>query len=426
MGVALLTAISLTPSSLAQSIDMYGNISFQRAGESIALRAEVIENYRALFSVSGTLALQLWACSAPFTGGTIVGHKVAEANLGTLQGGYYVINVNRQVPFYSPPTGSYFMVLVLAEWDWGQFKTVDWQNFQGTQSFFASYSPILPTHGLLTSKFLGSWKGVQVVNGQQQFSIDAIVTRLGVNGFSLKATYNLPGLPQSDSTELYYDDGTIQGYANVDGQLTSVFNGRWFVNGNTITADYDIAEINFSYSLTMVYTLQSDTTITMSGSYTTGDTISGSAIKQGITPLPTPEPTPPIAPAPTFIEWALLNGLTGDDAAPNADPDHDGLVNLVEYYMGLDPTVANVNGVVLSHSPTANPPTVSLIYQRSTNTTLVTGTVEWEAALTNSNWSDDGVLETTQDTGAHQNVTATVTNAPGETVKFLRLRVRQN
>ncbi|MEY3481093.1 MAG: hypothetical protein RIQ71_1868 [Verrucomicrobiota bacterium] len=129
--------------------------------------------------------------------------------------------------------------------------------------------------------------------------------------------------------------------------------------------------------------------------------------------------------SPSFGDWAAQKGLTGADASPTADPDKDGLVNLVEYYMGLDPTLPDTNGIILSNSLTATPPSLSLIYQRSTNTTGVTGNVVWTTALTDTNWSANGVVESVVSNGTNQQVTATVTNAPGEAAKFLRLRVQQ-
>lgn len=44
----------------------------------------------------------------------------------------------------------------------------------------------------------------------------------------------------------------------------------------------------------------------------------------------------------TFAEWISGYGLAGADALPDADPDHDGIANLMEYALdGFSPVVAD-------------------------------------------------------------------------------------
>jgi hypothetical protein len=119
-------------------------------------------------------------------------------------------------------------------------------------------------------------------------------------------------------------------------------------------------------------------------------------------------------------------GLTGNDRLPAADPDKDGLANLVEYYMGREADTYEGAGIILSNNWTVTPATMSIIYNRATNVTGVTGGVVWSSALTNANsWTNNGVTENAVNKGTHEEVTATVTNAPTDTQKFLRLRVTQ-
>ena len=44
-----------------------------------------------------------------------------------------------------------------------------------------------------------------------------------------------------------------------------------------------------------------------------------------------------------YSSWTTNYGLTGSDALPNADPDHDGIPNLMEYVLGGDPRVASTS-----------------------------------------------------------------------------------
>lgn len=129
-------------------------------------------------------------------------------------------------------------------------------------------------------------------------------------------------------------------------------------------------------------------------------------------------------PIPSFNDWATQKGLSGNNALPAADPDNDGIANLLEYYMGLEPLTSDRNPVSVSWTA-GNPSSLSMTYRRGKNTTGVTGSVSWISSLNTNNWSTSGITETTLDMTDYFNVTATITNAPSEAAKFMRLRVEQ-
>jgi len=136
-----------------------------------------------------------------------------------------------------------------------------------------------------------------------------------------------------------------------------------------------------------------------------------------------------VSAAPTTItlsDWATQNGLSGADAAPDADPDRDGMSNLMEFYLGLNPTQSggtNQNTMVVVPGPNN---TVSMTYRRAKGITGVSAAVQASGDLSSSNsWGTDGVQETVTDKGDYEEVTATVTNPPGATKMFMRLWVSQ-
>ncbi len=122
--------------------------------------------------------------------------------------------------------------------------------------------------------------------------------------------------------------------------------------------------------------------------------------------------------------WRFANFGSYDStgaAADDADPDHDGLNNLLEYVMGSDP---NASGM-LSGTLALNGANLEYTYARSTaaKDAGVTYQVQWSDTLEAGSWSTQEVTDqitTTQ--GALETVKASVPIGSGGK-RFLRLRV---
>ncbi|MEX1110532.1 MAG: MBG domain-containing protein, partial [Chthoniobacterales bacterium] len=111
----------------------------------------------------------------------------------------------------------------------------------------------------------------------------------------------------------------------------------------------------------------------------------------------------------SFGDWSA--GLS--DAAPGADPDGNGLVNLVEYFFGMEPG-AEAAGSMLIGAPTAT--NFHMDYRRSKSLNGVTGGVMWRNDLSSGTWSTNDVTdEFLSDEGAYEMRRATVPVLPGET-----------
>lgn len=121
--------------------------------------------------------------------------------------------------------------------------------------------------------------------------------------------------------------------------------------------------------------------------------------------------------APAFAEWAT--GLT--DPSPTADPDGDGLPNLLEYFLGLDAAGPSSSGIVFD----AGDGLLVLDYPRSKALSGSSGRVEWTSQLTpDAVWSTSRITDSIlTDEGAYERRRATLPVEPGDTRKFLRLKV---
>ena len=126
--------------------------------------------------------------------------------------------------------------------------------------------------------------------------------------------------------------------------------------------------------------------------------------------------------APSFVEWATGLGNT----TATGDSDGDRVVNLLEYFYGLDPAKADAfSPVVQAVSGGAE---VIFDYRRSKAALGVTGTVEATTNLAgNATWTSADVISDAliTDVGLYEARRATVTVNLGETKKFVRLRVTQ-
>ncbi|NCY21877.1 hypothetical protein EBX31_07965 [bacterium] len=128
----------------------------------------------------------------------------------------------------------------------------------------------------------------------------------------------------------------------------------------------------------------------------------------------------------SLSEWATQYSLSGDDALPQADPDKDGMTNLMEFYLGLTPTSPSAGGSPFAVTADRNN-TISMTYLRAKGVTGVTGGAQASGDLSGGTWSSDGVVETVKDAAdpRYEEVTATVIAPQGTTKMFMRLKVSQ-
>jgi|GEM_PF-3595787 len=117
-------------------IQFNGNSGYTRNSDTVSLFADRIDNLNNTGLTSGNLTLQLWACQAPYTGGSLTGWKLAELPLGVLQANHFLAPVQSDVPAHSPESGDYAIALVIAEWDGEGFNRIhDVHNYPDRDVF---------------------------------------------------------------------------------------------------------------------------------------------------------------------------------------------------------------------------------------------------------------------------------------------------
>jgi hypothetical protein len=107
---------------------MRGSVDYRIAEDRVHLSVEHIENPRETANLSGTLALELWALTAPYAGGAFHGTHLAGVSIGSLFGQTESTTTSFDLPFFSPPAGNGHFVLMLREWTSAGYVTRDFAN----------------------------------------------------------------------------------------------------------------------------------------------------------------------------------------------------------------------------------------------------------------------------------------------------------
>jgi PKD repeat protein len=223
--LAILILFGLKTDLKAQRLDISGIGSYVRVGNLVTLGIDRIDHYiNPFYYQSGTLYLQLWTCLTPYNGlQTSLGYKVAEATLDPLSAGYYYSNVSRTVPFFAPPNGTYYMVMVLAESDGYQPLTMDWFNFSNTETF--GYIPPPPPPVVTPPSIISQPSNLNVTaGGGATFSVNA-------NGTSPSYQWYKNGSPISGATASSYTIPSAQA-SDAGNYTVTVLNSAGSVSSN--------------------------------------------------------------------------------------------------------------------------------------------------------------------------------------------------
>ncbi len=123
----------------ASDVRFVGNAGYAYVGNSAVLTADQVANFDSS-GFSGTLRIELWAVTSPYSGVNTFGYNLASYTLGQLTAGFAFNNINSgTILFLPPPDGTWWLVMVLTEYDAGPvdggYSVRSWVNFSSPVVF---------------------------------------------------------------------------------------------------------------------------------------------------------------------------------------------------------------------------------------------------------------------------------------------------
>ena len=133
MPLAFAAALFLPSVAVASDVEFGGTVSYTFNDTTARLTADRIQNFDTSGS-SGSLRLELWAATSPYSGGTFTGYKLAQASLGILPyNNYYSMVDIDGIAFNPPPDGTWIFILFVTEYTGSVlndgYSIDDWVNF---------------------------------------------------------------------------------------------------------------------------------------------------------------------------------------------------------------------------------------------------------------------------------------------------------
>ena len=108
---------------------------WQTSDEGGTLHIHVAKISHTRPGVTGTLKLVVWATKWPYHGGAIEGWKLGEVKKDALQPGYTYSDVHNTAKYFPPPRGTYYVTLVLEEFDGAEYRIESYLNSNGPSEF---------------------------------------------------------------------------------------------------------------------------------------------------------------------------------------------------------------------------------------------------------------------------------------------------
>ena len=115
-------------------VGFFGYVSWLAGGGRVQFYAEEVLNQRTS-GRTGVLRARLWATSTRYEGGVLQGYPMATTRIGRVYAGSYLPNYSRYASFRPPPSGEYYVTMILEELVGRYWNIVDYHTFEGRSIF---------------------------------------------------------------------------------------------------------------------------------------------------------------------------------------------------------------------------------------------------------------------------------------------------
>lgn len=118
-----------------KTFTLSGPWSWRTLPEAGTLDIQVAKIAHTRSGSTGTLKLAVWATKAPYKGGSISGFELGSVIKQPLKPGYTYSDVRNTAKYKKPPAGTYYVHILLSEFQDGTYKTVGHLTSGKTSSF---------------------------------------------------------------------------------------------------------------------------------------------------------------------------------------------------------------------------------------------------------------------------------------------------
>ncbi|MFA5982645.1 MAG: helix-hairpin-helix domain-containing protein [Methylococcaceae bacterium] len=186
----------------ANELLLLGNCGYVMQDGRITINIGEIANQRLLGNISGTLALEIWALEQAYNGGELIGVAIAGVAIGQLLGQHSFYSTSYDLDFMVPPAGTWYLTLLLREWNGSAYETRDCVNFAVPYTVKnRSINPIKTGDNIISVSFPDNKKTLEPA-AKSKAPVAKISAQPSINQVPLAELVTIKGLPRKTAENI--------------------------------------------------------------------------------------------------------------------------------------------------------------------------------------------------------------------------------